>query len=86
VRFSAKLLRSYQKWRQRLRLKKQKQFYANNSVAKMLAGFCALNESSNAEFDSESSQDVEKTEESLDFKDDDYLQLYNTALTTFGEW
>ena len=53
-----------------------------NPVA-MFAGFCALNESSNPETDSENERGS-NSEESLDFRDDDYLALYNHALASYG--
>ena len=51
----------------------------------MLIGFSALNESSNAEYESSDSQNDSKSEESLDFRDDDYLSLYNKALASYGD-
>ena len=50
----------------------------------MLLGFSALNESSNAESVSSVSNDS-KSQESLDFRDDDYLSLYNKALASYGD-
>ena len=51
----------------------------------MLIGFSALNESKLAEYESSDSQNDSKSEESLDFRDDDYLSLYNKALASYGD-
>ena len=50
----------------------------------MLAGFSALNERSDAFIDQDSS-DNGSSSESVDFRDEDYLELYNRALQNFGE-
>ena len=50
----------------------------------MLLGFSALNESSNADSVSSVSNDS-NSQESLDFRDDDYLSLYNKALASYGD-
>ena len=50
----------------------------------MFAGFSALNESSNADSDFENEKGGSNSEESLDFRDDDYLALYNRALSSYG--
>ena len=49
----------------------------------MFAGFSALNESSNPSSDFENDS-KSQSEESLDFRDDDYLALYNRALSSYG--
>ena len=49
----------------------------------MLIGFSALNESQISV--SSDSQNDSKSEESLDFRDDDYLSLYNKALASYGD-
>lgn len=50
----------------------------------MLAGFSALNERADALSDHDSS-DNGSSSESADFRDEDYLELYNRALQNFGE-
>lgn len=50
----------------------------------MLAGFSALNERTDALSDHDSS-DNGSSSESADFRDEDYLELYNRALQNFGE-
>ena len=50
----------------------------------MLAGFSALNERSDA-FSDHDSSDNGSSSESVDFRDEDYLELYNRALQNFGE-
>ena len=50
----------------------------------MFAGFSALNESSNPDSDFENERGGSNSEESLDFRDDDYLALYNRALSSYG--
>ena len=49
----------------------------------MFAGFSALNESSNPETESDNDKGS-NSQESLDFRDDDYLALYNHALASYG--
>ncbi len=51
----------------------------------MLGGFSALNESSYLEFASDSSDSESKGEESIEYRDEDYLTLYNRALASFGQ-
>lgn len=51
----------------------------------MLAGFSALNEWSDGESDHESSDNGSKSQESVEFRDEDYLTLYNRALASYGQ-
>ena len=50
----------------------------------MLAGFSALNERPDALSDQDSSDNASSAE-SIDFRDEDYMELYNRALQNFGE-
>lgn len=51
----------------------------------MLAGFSALNEWSNDVVDLDASDNGSKSEESIEFRDEDYLSLYNRALASYGQ-